>query len=247
MQLIPAIDIKGGQCVRLNQGDMSKVTVFASDPAQMARHWVDLGAKRLHLVDLDGAKAGKPVNSAAIHSILQEVNGQAPVQLGGGIRDLDTIEHYLDLGLDSVILGTAAVKNPAFLREACTGFGRAIIAALDARAGKVMVDGWSRATVHNATEWAQKFVEQGVETLIYTDTGRDGMLSGLNIAATAALARSIGINVIASGGLSGMADLEALSEAQADGIGGVICGMAIYTGKLDFKAALQRFDPPAAE
>ena len=177
MLLIPAIDLKDGQCVRLKQGDMNDSTTFGEDPAAMARRWVDAGARRLHLVDLNGAFAGKPVNEAAIRAILAEVGDEIPVQLGGGIRDLDTIERYLDDGLSYVIIGTAAVKKPGFLHDACTAFGGHIIVGLDAKDGKVATDGWSKLTGHEVVDLAKKFEDYGVEGVIYTDIGRDGMLT----------------------------------------------------------------------
>ncbi|MCG1041923.1 1-(5-phosphoribosyl)-5-[(5-phosphoribosylamino)methylideneamino]imidazole-4-carboxamide isomerase [Mycetohabitans sp. B8] len=237
MLLIPAIDLKDGQCVRLKQGDMDQVTVFSEDPAAMARHWVDNGARRLHLVDLNGAFAGKPRNEEAIRSIIAEVGDEIPVQLGGGIRDLNTIERYLDDGLSYVIIGTAAVKNPGFLRDACSAFGGHIIVGLDAKDGKVATDGWSKLTGHEVIDLARKFEGYGAEAIVYTDIGRDGMLQGINIEATVRLAQAVKIPVIASGGLSNLADIDALCAVEDDGIEGVICGRAIYSGELDFTAA----------
>jgi phosphoribosylformimino-5-aminoimidazole carboxamide ribotide isomerase len=242
MLLIPAIDLKDGHCVRLKQGDMNASTTFGEDPAVMARRWVDAGARRLHLVDLNGAFAGKPVNEGAIKAILAEVGDEIPVQLGGGIRDLDTIERYLDDGLSYIIIGTAAVKNPGFLRDACSAFGGHIIVGLDAKDGKVATDGWSKLTGHEVIDLAKKFQDYGVEGVIYTDIGRDGMLSGINIDATVKLAQALSIPVIASGGLSNMADIDRLCAVQDQGIEGVICGRAIYSGDLDFAAAQTRAD-----
>jgi phosphoribosylformimino-5-aminoimidazole carboxamide ribotide isomerase len=242
MQLIPAIDLKDGHCVRLKQGDMDQATTFGEDPAAMARKWVDEGARRLHLVDLNGAFAGKPKNHAAVKAILAEVGEDIPVQLGGGIRDLDTIDQYIDAGLRWVIIGTAAVKNPGFLKEACIAFGGHIIVGLDAKDGKVATDGWSKLTGHEVLDLAKKFEDWGVESIIYTDIGRDGMLTGINIDATVRLAQGLTIPVIASGGLSSMADVEALCAVEKEGIEGVICGRAIYTGALDFAAAQARAD-----
>ena len=242
MRVIPAIDLKDGHCVRLKQGDMDQATIFSEDPAAMARRWVDAGARRLHLVDLNGAFAGKPVNEGAIKAILAEVGDEIPVQLGGGIRDLDTIERYLDDGLSFIIIGTAAVKNPGFLHDACSAFGGHIIVGLDAKDGKVATDGWSKLTGHEVVDLAQKFQDYGVEGVIYTDIGRDGMLSGINIDATVKLAQALTIPVIASGGLSNMADIEKLCAVEFEGIEGVICGRAIYTGDLDFAAAQARAD-----
>lgn len=242
MLIIPAIDLKDGHCVRLKQGLMEEATVFSESPADQARHWLEQGARRLHLVDLNGAFAGKPKNESAIKAILQEVGDRIPVQLGGGIRDLDTIERCLDAGLSYVIIGTAAVKNPGFLQDACTAFGGHIIVGLDARDGKVATDGWSKLTRHDVVDLGKKFEDYGVESIIYTDIGRDGMLSGINIEATVKLAQALTIPVIASGGLSNMADIEALCEVEDEGVEGVICGRAIYSGDLDFAAAQERAD-----
>ena len=242
MQLIPAIDLKDGHCVRLEQGDMKVSTTFGEDPAAMARRWVNAGARRLHLVDLNGAFAGKPINEPAIKSILREVGSEIPVQLGGGIRDLDTIERYLDGGISYVIIGTAAVKSPGFLRDACTAFGGHIIVGLDAKDGKVATDGWSKLTGHEVVDLARKFEDYGIEGVIYTDIGRDGMLSGINIDATVRLAQALKVPVIASGGLSDIADIERLCAVAFEGVGGVICGRSIYTGVLDFTAAQKRAD-----
>jgi phosphoribosylformimino-5-aminoimidazole carboxamide ribotide isomerase len=242
MLLIPAIDLKDGRCVRLKQGDMDQSTIFSEDPAAMARKWVDAGARRLHLVDLNGAFAGKPQNHTAIKAILREVGDDIPVQLGGGIRDLDTIERYIDDGLRYVIIGTAAVKNPGFLKDACSAFGGHIIVGLDAKEGKVATDGWSKLTGHEVADLGKKFEDYGVESIIYTDIGRDGMLSGINIDATVRLAQALTIPVIASGGLSNMQDIEQLCAVEDEGVEGVICGRAIYTGDLDFAAAQARAD-----
>ncbi|MCP5271871.1 MAG: 1-(5-phosphoribosyl)-5-[(5-phosphoribosylamino)methylideneamino]imidazole-4-carboxamide isomerase [Burkholderiaceae bacterium] len=242
MLLIPAIDLKDGHCVRLEQGDMEAATTFGDDPAAMARRWLDAGARRLHLVDLNGAFAGKPVNEGAVKAILREVGDDIPVQLGGGIRDLDTIERYLDDGISYVIIGTAAVKNPGFLKEACIAFGGHIIVGLDAKDGKVATDGWSKLTGHEVVDLARKFEDYGVEGVIYTDIGRDGMLTGINIEATIKLAQALTIPVIASGGLAGIADIERLCAVEDEGVTGVICGRSIYTGALDFAAAQLRAD-----
>jgi phosphoribosylformimino-5-aminoimidazole carboxamide ribotide isomerase len=213
----------------------------------MALKWVEQGARRLHLVDLNGAFAGKPQNYAAIKSILKAVGDDIPVQLGGGIRDLDTIEKYIDGGLRYVIIGTAAVKNPGFLQDACSAFAGHIIVGLDAKDGMVATDGWSKITNHSVIDTAKRFEDWGVESIIYTDIGRDGMLTGINIEATVKLAQAIKIPVIASGGLSGMADIEALCAVQDEGVEGVICGRAIYTGDLDFEAAQDRADELSGE
>ena len=242
MLLIPAIDLKDGQCVRLKQGDMDQSTVFGEDPAAMARNWVNKGARRVHLVDLNGAFAGKPRNEGAIRAILKEVGSEVDVQLGGGIRDLDTIERYIDAGLRYVIIGTAAVKNPGFLQDACTAFGGHIIVGLDAKDGKVATDGWSKLTGHNVVDLGKKFEDYGVESIIYTDIGRDGMLSGINIEATVKLAQALTIPVIASGGLSNLEDIRQLCAVEDEGVEGVICGRSIYSGDLDFEAAQRLAD-----
>ncbi|HLA35059.1 MAG TPA: 1-(5-phosphoribosyl)-5-[(5-phosphoribosylamino)methylideneamino]imidazole-4-carboxamide isomerase [Rhodocyclaceae bacterium] len=237
MLLIPAIDLKNGHCVRLKQGVMEDATVFSENPAAMARHWIDQGARRLHLVDLDGAFAGKPKNENAIKAILAEVGDEIPVQLGGGIRDLDTIERCLDDGVSYVIVGTAAVKSPGFLHDACGAFPGHILVGLDAKDGKVAVDGWSKMTRHDVIDLAKKFQDYGVEGIVYTDIGRDGMLSGVNIEATRKLAQALRIPVIASGGIACIKDIESLCAVQSDGIEAAITGRAIYEGTLDFKSA----------
>ncbi|MDR0934609.1 MAG: 1-(5-phosphoribosyl)-5-[(5-phosphoribosylamino)methylideneamino]imidazole-4-carboxamide isomerase [Burkholderiaceae bacterium] len=250
MLLIPAIDLKDGRCVRLKQGDMNQATVFSDDPAEMATHWLKQGARRLHLVDLNGAFAGKPVNEAAVKSIIRAVQDYAaasdldeiPVQLGGGIRDLDTIERLLDHGLSYVIVGTAAVKNPGFLQDACGAFAGQIIVGLDARDGKVATDGWSKLSRHNVIELASKYEGYGVEAIIYTDIGRDGMMSGVNVEATVNLARAISIPVIASGGVHDIRDVEALCKVRHEGIEAVICGRSIYEGTLNLAQAQARAD-----
>jgi len=242
MLLIPAIDLKDGRCVRLRQGDMNDATVFSEDPARTAREWVEQGARRLHLVDLNGAVAGRPRNETAIRAIVDAVGSRIPVQLGGGIRDLDTIERYLDGGIDYVIIGTAAVKNPGFLHDACGAFPGQIIVGLDARDGKVATDGWSKLTGHDVLDLAKKFEGYGVEAIVYTDIGRDGMMGGVNIEATVRLARALKIPVIASGGVASIEDVERLCEVEADGVEGAILGRALYEGRLDFRAAQQRAD-----
>ncbi|HEY1057400.1 MAG TPA: 1-(5-phosphoribosyl)-5-[(5-phosphoribosylamino)methylideneamino]imidazole-4-carboxamide isomerase [Limnobacter sp.] len=234
MLLIPAIDLKDGQCVRLKQGNMDDPTIFSADPVEMAMKWVKAGARRLHLVDLNGAVAGKPVNEAVIIDILDAVGGQIPVQLGGGIRDLDTIERYLDDGLSYVIIGTAAVKNPGFLHDACGAFPGQIIVGLDAKDGKVATDGWSKISGHDVVDLAQKYENYGVEAIIYTDIGRDGMLGGVNIEATVRLANALTIPVIASGGVTNLDDVRQLCGVEHEGIMGAICGRSIYEGTLDF-------------
>ncbi len=237
MLIIPAIDLKDGHCVRLRQGLMEESTLFSENPAEMARHWLSKGVRRLHLVDLNGAFAGKPVNEPAIRDIVDAVGGEVPVQLGGGIRDLDTIARYLDIGVHYVIIGTAAVKTPGFLHDACNAFPGHIIVGLDARDGKVAVDGWSKLTHHDVIDLAQKFEHYGVEAIIYTDIGRDGMLTGVNIEATVKLARSVNVPIIASGGVTNLDDVRNLCAVSQEGIGGVITGRAIYEGTLEFEAA----------
>lgn len=242
MLLIPAIDLKDGACVRLKQGLMEDATVFSEDPAAMARHWLNQGARRMHLVDLNGAFAGKPVNADAIKAIVQELNGEIPIQLGGGIRDLETIERYLDSGISYVIIGTAAVKSPGFLHEACYAFPGHIMVGLDAKDGKVAVDGWSKLTGHDVIDLAKKFQDYGVESIVYTDIGRDGMLSGVNIEATVKLASALNIPVIASGGLTNLDDVKRLCEVESEGVIGAITGRAIYEGTIKFDEAQKLAD-----
>ena len=240
MLLIPAIDLKDGRCVRLRQGDMDNETVFSEDPVAMARKWVDMGARRMHIVDLNGARSGKPVNEGVIREIVAEVGPDVQIQLGGGLRDLDIIERYIDDGVSYVVIGTAAVKNPGFLHDACTAFGGHVIVALDARDGKVATDGWSKLTGHDVIDLATKFEDYGVDAILYTDIGRDGMITGVNIDATVALARAVRIPVLASGGVSDISDLDRLLAVEEEGIGGVILGRALYEGKFDFEAAMAR-------
>ena len=250
MLLIPAIDLKDGHCVRLKQGDMDQATVFSDDPGEMALHWLRQGARRLHLVDLNGAFAGKPKNESAVKSIIKAVqwyaeeNGieEIPIQLGGGIRDLDTIERYLDSGLSYIIIGTAAVKSPGFLHDACSAFPGQVIVGLDAKDGKVATDGWSKLSGHEVIDLAKKFEGYGVESSVYTDLGRDGMMGGVNIEATVRLAQAVSIPVIASGGVHVLADVEALCAVQDQGIEAVICGRSIYEGTLDLLSAQERAD-----
>jgi phosphoribosylformimino-5-aminoimidazole carboxamide ribotide isomerase len=245
MLIIPAIDLKDGRCVRLEQGDMATATVFSDDPGKTAAHWAGLGARRVHVVDLNGAFAGKPVNEAAIKAIIAAVDSDIPVQVGGGIRDLDTIERFLDDGVSYVIIGTAAVKNPGFLHEACDAFPGHIIVGLDAKDGRVATDGWSKLTGHDVVDLAKRFQDYGVEAVIHTDIGRDGMLKGVNVEATVRLAQALTIPVIASGGLASLDDVRRLCAVESEGIVGAITGRAIYEGRLDFVAAQKLADGEA--
>lgn len=242
MLLIPAIDLKDGHCVRLRQGDLSDVTIFSDDPAAMAGQWLDQGAQRLHLVDLNGAVAGKPRNAAAISAIVDAVSHEIPIQIGGGIRDLDTVEFYLDNGISYVIIGTAAVRDPGFLSDACSAFPGHIIVGLDARDGKIATDGWSKLTRHDVLDLAHKFEDYGCEAIIYTDIGRDGMLSGVNIESTVRLARHVRIPVIASGGVATLDDIRKLCAVYAEGVEGAILGRSLYEGTLQLEAAQNLVD-----
>jgi len=233
MLLIPAIDLKEGKCVRLRQGRMEDDTVFSDDPVAVAGRWVEAGAKRLHLVDLDGAFAGKPKNAEIIHAIV-EAYPNVPVQIGGGIRDEDTIQAYLEAGVQYVIIGTKAVSEPHFVRDVALEFPGHIIIGLDAKDGRVAIDGWSKLSRHDVVDLAQKFEANGVSAIIYTDISRDGMMQGVNVEATAKLARSVNIPIIASGGITNLDDIRALGEVAHEGIMGAITGRAIYEGTLDF-------------
>jgi phosphoribosylformimino-5-aminoimidazole carboxamide ribotide isomerase len=245
MLIIPAIDLKDGRCVRLEQGEMSTATVFSDNPGETARHWASQGARRLHVVDLNGAFAGKPRNASAVKAVVSALGPDIPVQVGGGIRDLDTIERYLDDGVAYVIIGTAAVKNPGFLHEACDAFPGHIMVGLDARDGKVATDGWSKLTGHDVVDLAKRFEDYGVEAVIHTDIGRDGMLKGMNIEATVQLAQALSIPVIASGGITNLDDVRKLLDVEAEGISGAITGRAIYEGRLDFASAQKLADGEA--
>jgi phosphoribosylformimino-5-aminoimidazole carboxamide ribotide isomerase len=240
--IIPAIDLKDGKVVRLKQGNMKEATVFSDKPGAIAAKWKSQGARRLHLVDLNGAAAGRLKNLAAIRDIIEALEGEVPVQLGGGIRDLDTIEQCLDEGISYVIIGTAAVKTPGFLHDACSAFSGHVMAALDARDGKVAVDGWSKCTGHDAIDLARKFQDYGVEAIIYTDIGRDGMMTGINIEATLKLAKQVSVPVIASGGISALDDIRKLGAIESEGVVGAITGIALYQGTLDFVAAQKLSD-----
>lgn len=239
--VIPAIDIKDGKCVRLRQGRMDDVTVFSDDPLEMAKRWVAAGARRLHIVDLNGARTGEPVNAAAIEAITNHFP-DLPIQVGGGIRDEDTIQAYLDMGVRYVILGTKAVNMPHFVGDVCAVFPGHIIVGLDAKDGKVAIDGWSKLSGHDVLDLARKFQDAGVEAIVYTDIGRDGMLSGVNVEATVRLADAISIPVIASGGITDLEDIRRLCEVADAGIMGAITGRALYEGTLDFAAAQKLAD-----
>ena len=241
MLLIPAIDLKDGKCVRLRQGRMEDETVFADDPLEMAQKWVDAGARRLHLVDLNGAFAGKPVNAEVIHRIA-EAFPELPIQVGGGIRDEDTVQAYLDAGVQYVIIGTKAVSAPHFVNDLCLEFPGHIIVGLDAKDGKVAIDGWSKLSHHSVIDLAQRFEDDGVEAIVYTDIGRDGMMKGVNVEATAELANAISIPVIASGGVSTLDDVRALAAREDEGIMGAIIGRALYEGTIDLAEANRLVD-----
>jgi len=236
--IIPAIDLKDGRCVRLQRGDMATATVFSDDPVAMAKHWAAQGARRLHVVDLNGAVAGHPKNEKVIREMVRAVGEAMPIQLGGGIRDLDTIESYIDAGVAFVVIGTAAVKNPGFLSDASYAFPGRIIAGLDAKDGKVAVEGWSKMTGHDVVDLAKKYQDYGIEALVYTDIGRDGMMTGINIEATLKLAQAIKIPLIASGGLNSLQDVQTVCDTLLpEGVIGAITGRALYEGKIDFKKA----------
>lgn len=239
MLIIPAIDIKDGACVRLEKGEMESATVFSNNAGETALKWLEMGAKRLHVVDLNGAFAGKPKNEKVVKEIIAAVGDDMPIQLGGGIRDLDTIERYLDSGVTYIVIGTAAVKISGFLHEACDAFPGHIIVALDAKEGKVATDGWSKLTGHDVIDLAVRFQDYGVEAVLYTDIGRDGMMTGVNIEATVKLAQALTIPVIASGGLNDIEDVKRLMAVEDEGIMGAITGRAIYEGKLDFAKACE--------
>ncbi len=237
MILFPAIDLKNGQCVRLEQGDMARATVFNLDPAAQARSFAAQGFEYLHVVDLDGAFAGKPINAQAVEAMLKTVG--MPVQLGGGIRDLATVEAWLSKGITRVIIGTAAVRDPALVKEAAKLFPGRVAVGLDARDGKVAVEGWAETSQVTALEIARRFEDAGVAAIIFTDIARDGLLKGLNLDATIALADSISIPVIASGGLASIADIEAMLAPRAKKLAGAIAGRALYDGRVDPAAALE--------
>ena len=241
MLVIPAIDLKDGQCVRLRQGRMEDETVFSDNPVEVAGRWVEAGARRLHMVDLNGAFAGKPVNADAIKAVA-EAFPDLPIQVGGGIRDEETVQAYLDAGVQFVIIGTRAVSAPHFVSDLCVEFPGHIIVGLDARDGKVAIDGWSKLSNHSVIDMAQRFEQDGVEAIVFTDIGRDGMMSGVNLDSTVELARSIHIPVIASGGITSIDDIRALCAVTDEGISGAITGRALYEGSLDLAAAQQLAD-----
>ncbi len=241
MLLIPAIDLKDGRCVRLRQGDMNDETVFSDDPVATAGRWVEAGAKRIHLVDLNGAVQGFPVNANIIGRIV-EAYPDVEIQVGGGIRDLDVIQTYLDVGVDYVIIGTQAIRAPHFVDDACVEFQGRIIVGLDARDGRVATDGWSKLSRHTAVDMAKRFEDAGVEAIIFTDIGRDGMMRGVNVEATQALAQQVNIPIIASGGVTSLDDVRALCAVASDGITGAIVGRAIYEGTLDLAEAQRLAD-----
>ena len=236
MLLIPAIDLKDGQCVRLRQGRMDDVTVFAPDPVEAAGRWVEAGARRLHVVDLDGALSGRPVNSAVIRRIV-EAFPDVPVQLGGGIRDIEGAEQYLDAGVSYLIIGSKAVREPHFVNDICAEFPGHVIVGLDAKDGKVAVDGWSKLSKHDVIDLAQHFERDGVEAIIFTDIGRDGMMDGVNLEATVRLAQSVSIPIIASGGVTDLEDIRRLCGVRDEGIMGAVIGRALYEGSINFAAA----------
>jgi phosphoribosylformimino-5-aminoimidazole carboxamide ribotide isomerase len=238
--IIPAIDLKEGKCVRLRQGRMEDNTVFSDNPLKMVEKWVTAGAERLHVIDLDGALAGRPRNSDIIHNIVEAFPGLT-IQVGGGIRSEDTVQEYLDAGVSYVIIGTKAVSEPHFVNDLCLSFPGHVIVGLDARDGKVAIDGWSKLSNHDVVDLAQHFERDGVDAIIYTDISRDGMLTGVNIESTVNLARSIRVPVIASGGVSSMKDLTALAKTEEEGVVGVIIGRALYEGEIDLAEALKSF------
>lgn len=241
MLVIPAIDLKDGKCVRLEQGRMDTDKVYSADPLATARRWVEAGARRLHIVDLNGAAGGRPVNAEVIHAIA-EAFPQVPIQVGGGIRDEDTIQEYLAAGVSYVIIGTKAVTASHFVADVCMEFPGHIVVGLDVREGRVAIEGWSKLSRHNAVEIARQLQDDGVNAIIYTDISRDGMLGGVNVEATVELARGLSIPVYAAGGITNLDDIRALCRCADEGIGGAITGRAIYEGTLDFAAAQQLAD-----
>ena len=241
MLVIPAIDLKDGKCVRLRQGRMDDETVFGDDPVEVAQRWVDAGARRLHMVDLNGAFAGKPVNAAVIKAVA-EAFPDLPIQVGGGIRDEDTVAAYLEAGVQYTIIGTKAVSTPHFINDLCLEFPGHILVGLDAKDGRIAIDGWSKLSHHSAIDMARRFEQDGVEAIVFTDIGRDGMMTGVNVDSTVRLAQSITIPVIASGGITNMEDIRALCAVSDEGIMGAITGRALYEGALDLAAAQELAD-----
>ncbi len=246
MLIIPAIDLKDGQCVRLRQGLMDDSTVFSDDPVAMAARWVDAGCRRLHLVDLNGAFVGEPVNGDVVTAIAKAYP-ELPIQIGGGIRSLETIEHYVKAGVSLVIIGTKAVKDPGFVGSACRAFPGKVIVGLDAKDGRVATDGWAEVSELQATELARQFEADGVSAIVYTDIARDGMMQGVNVDATVAMAEASSIPVIASGGITNLDDIRTLIAVADHGICGAITGRAIYEGTLDVAQAQQLCDEAAAQ
>ena len=241
MLIIPAIDLKDGKCVRLRQGRMEDETIFSDDPVAVAAQWVEQGARRLHIVDLNGAFAGEPVNAGVVHEIAKAFP-DLPIQIGGGIRDEDTIQTYLDAGVQYVIIGTKAVNQPHFVNDICAEFPGHIIVGLDAKDGKVAIDGWSKLSKHDVIDMAKHFENDGVVSIVYTDIGRDGMMTGVNVESTLKLAQAVKIPIIASGGITNIEDIKALCAVQEEGISGAITGRAIYEGTLDFAEAQKLSD-----
>jgi len=241
MLVIPAIDLKDGKCVRLRQGRMEDETVFGDDPVKVAQRWVDAGARRLHMVDLNGAFAGKPVNASVIKAVA-EAFPDLPIQVGGGIRDEDTVAAYLEAGVQYTIIGTKAVSTPHFINDLCLEFPGHILVGLDAKDGRIAIDGWSKLSHHSAIDMARRFEQDGVEAIVFTDIGRDGMMTGVNVDSTVRLAQSITIPVIASGGITNMDDIRALCAVYDEGIMGAITGRALYEGALDLAAAQELAD-----
>ncbi len=237
MLLIPAIDLKGGQCVRLRQGRMDDVTVFSDDPVTVAKRWADEGAERIHIVDLDGAVKGLPVNIDVVEQIAAAV--EVPVQVGGGIRDEETVQRYLNAGVQYVIIGTKAVNAPHFLHDLCLEFPRHIIVSLDAKDGRIALNGWAKLTGHDVIETALHCERDGVEGIIYTDIAKDGMMQGFSVESTRNLARALKTPVFASGGVSSLDDIRKLKELEGDGVAGAVIGRALYQGSLDFKEAVK--------
>ena len=246
MLLIPAIDLKDGKCVRLRQGRMDDSTIFSDDPVAMAGRWVEAGARRLHIVDLNGAFAGQPVNAQVIRRIAQAFP-ELPIQIGGGIRSEETVETYLDAGVQYVVIGTKAVQEPHFVSDLCLEYPGHIIVGLDAKDGRAATNGWSKLSKHDVIDLAQVFERDGVEAIVYTDIGRDGMMQGVNVEATVRLAQSINIPVIASGGVSTLNDVQALCAVEQEGIMGAIIGRALYEGSIDLAAAQQLADATGSD